>query len=111
MSKMQRDKGANMERAVAHRFRRMGWPDAARNLTECRDANSGDLVHVKPFAVQIKCGAAPSPWRAMREARAAADPGDYPIAVVKRDREQPLVVMQMDDFCELTAKLKTFGIL
>lgn len=89
----------------------MGWPDAGRTLTETRDGNSGDLVHVKPFSAQLKCGAAPSPWRAMREATEAADPGDYPVAIIKRDREKPLAVLTLDDFCELVGKLKTLGVL
>ena len=41
----------------------------------------------------------------------AADPGDYPVAVLKRDRTIPLVVMTLDDFMELAGKLRAFGIL
>ena len=92
-------------------FRGIGWPDAGRTLNESRDGNCGDLVHVKPFAAQMKCGAAPSPWRALREAVAAADPGDYPVAILKRNGEKPVVVQPLEDWAELVGKLKAFGIL
>src|SRR5688572_19992089 len=111
MGKLSRTKGHAFERSLARRFREMGWPEAARTLHETRDGNCGDLVHVKPFSVQAKCGAAPSVWKALSEAVLAADPGDYSVAVLKRDRAVPIVAMTLDDFCELVGKLKQFGVL
>lgn len=95
-----------MERWLAARFRRAGWSDAQRSLEEVRSGNCGDLVNVKPLAVQTKCGAAPSVWRALREARAAADPGDYAVAIVRRDCERAIAVMDLEDAMEIFEAMK-----
>jgi hypothetical protein len=109
MGRKSRTKGHAFERFVAGRFRLAGWPDAARTLHETRDGNCGDLIGVKPLAVQCKVGAAPSPWRALREAAAAADPGDHAVAILRRDRERAIAVMDLDDWMEMASALKAGG--
>jgi hypothetical protein len=58
-----------------------------RNLNECRDGNSGDIVLPAsvPFCVQAKIGQNPPTWRALAEARAAAECHQEPVAILRRN--------------------------
>ena len=83
-----------------------------RVLTETRDGNLGDVdADGSPYVVQCKVGAAPSPWRAQREAVEAADnegAGRVPLALVRRNGSgsRPavdLAVLRLDDLLAILA--------
>lgn len=87
-----------------------------RELTEVRAGNVGDLTSALPCAFQLKCGKAPSPWRALREAVEAADgTGRFAVAILRRNapssHEQPedVVLMPLSDFEEILSQLKASG--
>lgn len=113
MSRMQRDKGANWEREVCRRFSAIGMP-AKRRLTEVREGNEGDVMLAECFSIQCKVGASPSPYRALREAIDAASPGDYPVAIIRRNQRNgtkklDMACLPLSDFLELVGKLKAGG--
>lgn len=110
MSKLSRTKGHNWEREVARLFRDAGIP-MQRTLTETRDGNCGDLRGQAPLSIQCKVSGRPDVWGAIREAQEAASPGDYAVAVLRRNRasrwgKQDVAVLPLKDFLEIAATLK-----
>lgn len=114
MGRLSRTKGAAYEREIVRRLKDIGI-DAARNLTETRDGNCGDIVTpTLPITWQCKVGARPPIYEAVEEAYAAAKPGHHPVAVVRRNRlgrnaPVDLAVLPLDDFLELIALLRSCG--
>lgn len=115
MGARSRRKGVGFEREVAQRFRESGIP-ADRTLTETRDGNVGDLTFPDglPLVVQARCGAEPSPWRALRDAVAAAGPGLHPVGILRRNQRagRPKVdaaILPLDDFLEMVEGLRESG--
>ena len=86
-----RRKGATWEREIAAALREDGW-DARRNVTETQTGNTGDVWILdadgrKQIVIQAKNMARPDVWKAIAEAREAADKDPdrpVPFAVVKR---------------------------
>ena len=117
MSARSRRKGVAFERSIARRFREIGI-DAERNLEEVRHGNSGDIVLPAsvPLTVQVKCGARPNPYQALREAREAAEPTKrFVVAIVHMDGVGPrkaveMACMPLDDFFEIVGLLKAGGV-
>lgn len=74
------------ERECARRLTDAGLP-ADRQLEETREGNLGDLKFhdAAPFVVQCRDYKAPGPsaWKALADARAAADPGQAPVALCR----------------------------
>lgn len=102
-----RRKGAAFERRVAKWLREeLGLGDFWRQTDETQQGNSGDVRDRSgsvPILLQVKKGAAPSPWKAIREAEEAAEfsvLATLPIGIVHRDQRKPgegaeqLVVMR-----------------
>ena len=107
MSKMQRRKGATWERDVARLFREaMPGTDPHRG-SQCRDGGDApDVVGVPMFWIEAKHRAAISPEAALRQAQAECkDPTLWPVAVVKRNRSEPFVCMDLEDFLEIVGAL------
>jgi hypothetical protein len=85
-------------------------------LEEVRAGNLGDLVFEEApswFAVQAKVGIQPNPWGALAEATAASKGGQFPVALLRRNRKagrpkQDIAVMEMDDFFEMVEMLAVF---
>ena len=100
MGKMQRDKGARWERDVANRFKAVGFGDAKRGFqtrggaAECADVSAG------PFHIECKVGKKPPIRTALTTAVTTCPEGLIPLAVIKEDRRDPFVVIQLDDFLE-----------
>lgn len=110
MGKLSREKGAAFEREVCAMFREAGIP-MLRTLTETRDANIGDLRGEAPVVIQCKVGGCPSPYAALREAIAAARPGEHPVAAVRFNRQNgrgklDMAVLPLADLIEIAAVLK-----
>tara|TARA_R110002051_G_scaffold219742_1_gene283719 strand:- start:268 stop:606 length:339 start_codon:yes stop_codon:yes gene_type:complete len=102
MSKKSRDKGARFERTVAQWFCDAGFT-ARRGASQCRDGSDApDVVVSLPLWVEVKTrakvgGVIPS---ALEQAESATD-GKTPIAVVKGDRQDPIVAMRWATFIKL----------
>lgn len=110
MGKLSREKGAKWERAVCKMFADAGI-SMARSLNETRDGNCGDVRGEVPIVAQCKVGQLPNPYQALREAVAAAGPGEHPVAIVRRNRgngraQVDMAVLPLDSFMELAATLK-----
>ena len=104
MGKMQRDKGCRWERAVAAMFREALPGEDIRRGWQARSGSDEPDVIVPGWWVEAKVGKAPPLMRALRQAQEAAE-GDAlkrtPIAVVKQDRCEPVVLLALDDFLAL----------
>lgn len=88
MSRMQREKGAQAERAAAILFRTV-CPDASRRVSGEEgqgEALGRDLKGTPGLCVQVKEMAAPRPLAALDEAITAAQPGEIPLALVRQSR-------------------------
>ena len=116
MGALSRSKGLRFEREIAQRFRAAGIP-AERNLEEVRSGNRGDLVFPKdvPLTVQAKVGARPPIYPALQEAEAATPPGNFPVALIRRNgcgskARDDLAVLRLDDFVELVGLLRAPGV-
>lgn len=107
MGKRSRRKGAAFERRVAKWLREdLQLGDFWRQTDETQQGNAGDVRDRSgsvPILLQVKKGAAPSPWKAMQEAEEATEDSisaTLPIGIVHRDQRKPgegaeqLVVMR-----------------
>ena len=56
-----------------------------------------------PFAIEVKTLAAFAGYKHLEQANAGKDPNMIPIAVVKANHKQPMVLMYLDDFMEVYA--------
>lgn len=101
MGKLSRTKGKRTENEAAGLWRQAGFPFARRNLTQFQERSGRDLLNTEPFLVQIKAGANPSVWQALREAQAEAKKGEIPIAMVKKDRGEWVVAMSWKEFLKV----------
>lgn len=115
MSRLSREKGRKWEAEVCRKLSAIGMP-AKRRLTEVREGNEGDVMLAECISIQCKVGGNPSPYRALQEAVDAAAPGDYSVAIVRRNqrngnRKLDMAVMPLAEWLEWAEKLKRFGIL
>jgi hypothetical protein len=99
MGKMQRNKGANFERAVANALA-IVYPQAKRGIGQARSASEVADVDGTPWWVECKVGARPNLLGAMRQARKATD-GRPCLVVAKVDRQEPVVVLGLAEFLRL----------
>jgi hypothetical protein len=102
MGLLSRNKGHAWEREVARRFREI-FPDAQiHRASQAREgADGADVAGVPRFWIECKHQRQPSADAALRQARSACGAGDWPIAVVKRNRQAPYVCMEFEDFLTL----------
>lgn len=96
-----RRKGHNWERRLAQMFREaMPGAEIRRGLQSRGGGKEAADVECPVFHVEAKCGRLPNVRAAMRQAKADAEAGKIPLAVVKDDRAKPFVVVELDDFLE-----------
>lgn len=93
-----RRKGHDFEREMVRLFR-VAFPgaDVKRGLqyrdgAECADVTAG------PLHIECKCGKNPPLRPAYEQAKRGAPQWAVPVAVVRKDRTEPLVVIGLDDF-------------
>lgn len=96
MGKSQRDKGATWEREVANRIReRTGWP-TKRGLGQARSGGEvADVDGLPGWWIECKVGAHPPTTKALEQAEAASPPGTKCVAIVKKDRHEPMAVFRL----------------
>lgn len=109
-----RRRGHDWERQVARDLSDLEHVEAERTLQESRDGNVGDLDTNVPLSIQAKAGKRPRIYSAVDEAVEAADPGEHPVAAIKRSngrgkKADRLAVMPWEDFCELIGLLRGMG--
>ena len=102
MGKSQRDKGARLERDIAAALGAYFGIKAKRRLGQARDGGE-DIDMDIPFTIEIKARAeAPACQKFLEQAyEAALDTARMPIAIIKGDRKQPVVLMYLTDWLEL----------
>lgn len=108
MSKYQRDKGKRGECEIARQFATLYGPDVRRGQ-QSRSRRDGCDVEGTPFWIECKTGANPPVWRAMAQAIDDTD-GRMPLAVVRRDRCEALVVLRLEDFLAICGDTYEWGL-
>jgi hypothetical protein len=101
-----RRKGHDWERDVAELLRPI-WPNAKRGLGQAREASVCD-VEGTPCWIECKVGAQVSIMAAMKQALhdgKKANDNRIPLVIAKRDREEPIVTMQLGAFLHLIRHL------
>ena len=114
MSNPNRVKGLGYERALAIRFREMGWFDCvtARAQNRRLDDAKIDLCFTYPLAIQAKyTKAAPNFHKLLSEMQSACDTlpevkNCHPIVYHKRAHQGETVTMMAADFEEMISVLK-----
>ena len=96
-----RRKGARFERDMVHRFREVMPGAEIRRGLQCRSGNEVADVDCPVFWPELKRGKKPNVRAALRQALAAAPKGRVPVAVIRDDRQEPFVALELDDFLEL----------
>ncbi len=104
MGKYQRTKGAGFERYRANWWKNLGFKDARRNLNQYQKTDGRDITGVEGFCEQDKCGKSINIRAAYDEAWNAAGLDEIPIAAIKYDRGQVLIVISETHFGELLKK-------
>ena len=99
MGKMEREKGARIERAACFLMREV-FPDAARNLDQYQKTDGRDIGPTPGFCFQVKGGKAPSWKKALNEAAGSAEE-DIPIALIKTDKEKWVVHLYAEDLLRI----------
>ena len=101
--KHSRDKGARVERDIAKALSSYFGLPVKRRLGQARDGGEDIDCEALPFTIEVKARAdVPAVQKFLEQARdAARDTMKAPIAVVKGDRKQPIVVMYLTDWLEL----------
>jgi hypothetical protein len=100
---MQREKGKRFEREVARAFREaLPGTDPHRGQQARDGADAPDVVGVPAFWIEAKHRGVLAPEAALRQAQAAnSEPSCWPVAVLKRNRGEAFVCMDLGDFLEL----------
>jgi hypothetical protein len=108
-----REAGKRWERMIAKALRPI-FPDVQRNAGEQSRDGGKDLVNTEPFAVEIKGGKSYK-WVGVRkildQCHAQAADHEWELSVVKPAREDPYILMPLDDFLEMLETMKEEGIL
>ena len=95
MGKSERLKGHNFERQVVHALRWI-FHRCARGFQTRGGTNEEPDITNTPFYLEIKASKRnPSVAGALEQAEAATD-GRMPVAICKKDREEPVVGMRMN---------------
>ena len=98
-----RRKGANFERELVHLFRDALPGAEVRRGLQCRGEEVPD-VDCPVFWVEAKRGKKPNVRGALRQACAAAPKGRIPLAIIRDDREDAFVSLNLDDFLEIVGE-------
>ena len=92
-----RRKGAKFERDMVHTMRKVMPGCGAKRGFQYRGTSDQPDVDIPYFFIECKHGKKPVVRSALRQAIDNTD-GRSPLAIIKDDREDPFVVMKLDDF-------------
>lgn len=103
MGAFSRNKGARLERDAASWLEDVTGIKFRRALDQYQASSGKDLEGDSPLVVQVKGGKMPPIWKAYAEAESEANPGEVPVALIKRDRYPWLIVLNREDFAPMLA--------
>ena len=95
---MSRTKGHSFERWVANFWRGLGFTCKRGIQSRFGGSEYGDVVGVPGLHQECKNVERFSMWAAMKQAREDAPEGEIPVVVAKRNREKPVVIIDLDEF-------------
>jgi hypothetical protein len=100
-----RRKGFAWEREIARRLREAtGNADIKRGF-QSRNGGEAPDVDLAGWWIEAKVGRKPNLRAALAQAIAAAPPDRKPVAIVKDDRQEPVVMLRLTDFLAVIALL------
>lgn len=106
MGKMQRDKGKRGERATANEITEALGIDCHRGWQARDGSDAPDVVGLPGWWVEVKAGKMLGPKAALLQAEKAACGKDKSLAVLRYDREKPMVILRWSDFLAMLVALK-----
>ena len=101
MSRMQQRKGKAFENQVANLIGSTLGEWLTRNLRQYGKNAGRDLLTWLPFCFQCQHAKRIDPYRKLKEARESALDGEMPVAILRRDRQRIIAVMDLDDWLAL----------
>lgn len=100
-----RDKGASGERELANILKTYGF-DARRGQQYCGSNGDADVIGLNGIHIECKRVERLNVSDAMRQSINDAKQGEIPTVFHRKNREQWLVTMQLDDFMSLYANMR-----
>lgn len=106
-------KGARFELEVAHYFQSNGYPDAHRTAQHCgKTGDAGDVEGVAGLHIECKhvekLNLYAAYHQAVRDSNANGN-GNIPVVIHKKNREETLVTLSLDDFIQIYSASKNGG--
>lgn len=108
-----RQKGKRIERNIAGRLRHI-FPDIRRNAGTQSQSGGVDLENTGCFNIEVKGGKSYKSKMIrsiIDQAESEGKDENYTLAIVSPDREEPYIIMPLDDFVEVLGKMKAEGII
>lgn len=103
-------KGARFELEIAHYFKDHGFPDAHRTAQHCgKTGDAGDVEGVPHLHVECKHVEKLNLYNAYHQAvrdNNAKNAGDIPVVIHKKNREETLITLSLDDFIKIFSTYK-----
>lgn len=100
-----REKGASGERELANILKTYGF-DARRGQQYCGSNGDADVIGLNGIHIECKRVERLNVSDAMRQSINDARQGEIPTVFHRKNREQWLVTMQLDDFMSLYANMR-----
>ena len=105
-----KQKGARFELEVAHYFRDHGYPDAHRTAQHCgKTGDAGDVEGIPHLHIECKHVEKLNLYNAYHQSvrdNNAKNAGDIPVVIHKKNREETLVSLSLDDFLKIFSTYK-----
>lgn len=108
-----KQKGARFELEVAHYLQEHGYPDAHRTAQHSgKTGDAGDVEGVPHLHIECKhvekLNLYNAYHQAVRDSSANGD-GNIPVVIHKRNRQETLVTMSIDDFVQIYSAYRNGG--
>ena len=108
-----RQKGARFELEVAQYLQAHGYPDAHRTAQHCgKTGDAGDVEGVGGLHVECKHVEKLNLYKAYHQAVRDSDAngnGNIPVVIHKRNREETLVTLSLDNFIQIYSASRNGG--
>lgn len=108
-----RQKGARFELEVAHYLQAHDYPDAHRTAQHCgKTGDAGDVEGVGGLHVECKHVEKLNLYNAYHQAVRDSDAngnGNIPVVIHKRNREETLVTLSLDNFIQIYSASRNGG--
>ena len=108
-----RQKGARFELEVAHYLQAHGYPDAHRTAQHCgKTGDAGEVEGVGGLHVECKHVEKLNLYNAYHQAVRDSDAngnGNIPVVIHKRNREETLVTLSLDNFIQIYSASRNGG--